>query len=339
MMPVVHARYIKIALGNLLSKDALNVMQTGAKNADTLHGLTITAQHTTNDPARGVEFIARVGEFVKESLIRASGLLEELGKSETAATRKAFDMAVIKALYGKGRMMHALHDTASHWGILNENPAASRGFSKMLTGEENIPGNVRACKGLKVPGGLGNLIIEEAREGIWSIRLKLFPQRGLSRSFAKRLDKIYADTSGPIQTHFLTSLDKPGTPRDLWFKLRHGFSGFKAASRASIANTRDMSAKIKRDLENTLGAERTDVLFGKLTRWRPDPELVRNAHRIGEEALLPHIREFIESPISHAVLRIGSNFIVDTFKSGQKLVNKAYNTFKFSKPRLAESSA
>lgn len=336
MMPLIHARYVKAALGGKifpreLSDCAISVVQEGARKSDTIYNLTVKPQHMTENPAMGIKFINAVGDFVQQNLVKLSELLENAGRGGNSSIKEEMDRTIVKGLYAEGRRQHAIHDSASHWNIINIMPGSRRGYADLLSGKENIPENVVACKGLKVPHGFLGLPIEGCRGSIWFFVRKILPEKAIKsifNLFDKNLENLYKGSKKAKSPHFLFSLDKPGTARDLYFQVRHGFSGFKSASRASIINTHDMFAGQKQALEQTIGQERANRVFLELTTWRPqNPEIVKNAHRIGEEALLSHIKPFIPNPRAYSILKNTSNIISGTVQAGRESINKLPRAF------------
>lgn len=284
MMPAIHARYISAAFKNVFSKEAVRIMQIGVKDADALHNHLIKAQHVTENPSAGVRFIKKVGRHVVKTLKKAS-------KSKG----DDFDRMIAAALYAEGRRQHAIHDAASHWtNVFFINPEhRTKGFAELLSGKKELPENLVACKA-------GKLMLESFRNGKWYIMRHILYKKILEKYVAKKRDKIFSSSCHLEQApHSFVNLDKPKTPADLDFTTRHGFSGFSAASSVSVRHSRKLfDETVRGGLERSIGKDKADRVFGALTTWKPrDPEIIYQANRLGEEKLVPAIREFIDKPL------------------------------------------
>ncbi|OGI00973.1 MAG: hypothetical protein A2Y25_06845 [Candidatus Melainabacteria bacterium GWF2_37_15] len=287
MMPKIHIRYIRAAL-KTLSGSGIKVVEKGVKDADAFRNLAnLPAQHSTPDPKKGIKFIGEVRKYVLKELEKTSVLLEK---------KKNFDTELIKALYGTGRMFHAVHDFFAHSNVLHLNPRPKeKELTNMLLGRQSLPD--------KLFGATFHLGREIPRiAGCELLKFRFIP-KGVLKFLFKKMEPHYQAPN--TISHCLMNLDSPYSFQSLYCLDKMGYLGFNAASRMAVSATRNIYEEgIKVPLTDILGEKKAGRLFNELKTWTPaDSNLILRSNRIGEDALFPVIEPFIEKPREYAFLK------------------------------------
>lgn len=272
MIPAIHRRMTKTALKKFFSPTSLKLIERANTGTDALPFHLIPALHSTHGNIQGnSKLIQNLQQLTEDSFVKSAN---------SAITQEAKNELIAEGNVAWGMLCHAGQDQLAHSNEIDI--IKSKGLSGKKFSQEN-------------PFALQNL--DGAKICDFRIKKELRCALGWMFPFLYKNPKFHTEYMKPdkareITPHWAMNLDRAGTVHDLAYKHKHGTSGFKAAYKLSIQQTKAKWLETAEHLRKRLDVENSRQVFETLRTWNPSDAFSTQAYEQALKKVKEKIRFF-----------------------------------------------